>query len=372
MYTVLIVDDETPSRNILNLIAHWEEAGFQVIGEAENGKQALDFYKKRRPDVIITDIQMPIMDGIELIEKITEVCPEQLFIILSCHESFAYAQKAISLGVSDYLVKDMLTEEQIHKSLKHAIERKQKKQEDISQIKILSQEYEDDFKDLGDTFPDIIRVVNRRLDSLNSALMMKDTHTVRKEIQLLYQQRLEGIARYKYLNYLNSRLFAWILDECIKNNIDKSLVFSGEEIPYDLLQTVENPTDAGSRFCRWIEKVIGLEADKHNYRSRIREIIEYIQNNYSKDISLQSIADEFHVHKVYLARTFKEDTGTTITDYVNHLRIEKAKLLLSISDYQVNDIAYMTGFNNMQNFYSIFKKYSDKSPLEYRRENESW
>lgn len=373
MYTVLIVEDEMPSRNILNLIADWDEIGFKVIGEADNGQEALKFYEKNKPDVIITDIQMPVMDGIELIENIVKKCPEQIFVILSCHESFAYAQKAIKLGVSDYLIKDMLTKEQIHKSLRQAVERKKKNDEEVSnRLKILSKEYENDFKDLGNSFPIITKIVNRRLDVLTSALMIKEIHTIKKELKMLYEQKMEGIAQYKYLNYLNARLFEWILDECIKHEIDKRQIFSGEEIPSDILQTAKNPAEVCENFCIWIERVINLASDRQNCSSRIRSIIEYIQNNYYMDISLQSIAAEFHIHKVYLARTFKEDTGTTITDYVNKLRIEKAKLLLIISDYKVNDIAYIVGFNNMQNFYNLFKKYVNKSPSEYRKECEQW
>lgn len=371
MYTVLIVEDEMPSRNILNLLAEWEKIGFQVIGEAENGQRAMEYYKKYKPDVIITDIQMPVMDGIELIEKIKEDYPDQVFIILSCHESFTYAQKAIKLGVSDYLIKDMLTKEQIHKSLKKAVERNKHDAEDYTnKIKILSKEYEDDFKDLEDTFPTIIKVVNRRLDILTSALMMKEINKVKKELQYLYDQRMEGIAQYKYLNYMNARLFEWILDECIKYDIDKRQVFMEDKIPSDILQRAANPAEVCSNFCTWIERVINLQYDRQKCSSRIRSIIEYIQNNYYMDISLQSIAVEFHIHKVYLARTFKENTGTTITDYVNNLRIEKAKLLLNISDYKVNDIAYIVGFNNTQNFYNLFKKYVNKSPSEYKKECE--
>ena len=108
MRTVLIVDDERPARELLKMTLDWEALGFSTPLEANNGKKALEQYNMHKPDYIITDIQMPVMDGLELIEKIKEINPNQRIIILSCHESFSYAKKALKLGVMDYLIKDAL------------------------------------------------------------------------------------------------------------------------------------------------------------------------------------------------------------------------------------------------------------------------
>ncbi|MCI8994702.1 MAG: response regulator [Lachnospiraceae bacterium] len=117
MYKVMIVDDEYPARNMLDLLINWEENGFEMAAKAENGKQALEIYEKLRPELLITDIQMPVMDGISLIREIRKENPKQCVLVLSCHESFDYAQQAIRLGVRDYLIKDMLTTEQLQKCL---------------------------------------------------------------------------------------------------------------------------------------------------------------------------------------------------------------------------------------------------------------
>ena len=77
--------------------------------EANNGKSALEQFNLHKPDYIITDIQMPVMDGLELIENIKVINPYQRIIVLSCHESFSYAKKALKLGVMDYLIKDALS-----------------------------------------------------------------------------------------------------------------------------------------------------------------------------------------------------------------------------------------------------------------------
>ncbi|MCT4619837.1 MAG: response regulator [Marinisporobacter sp.] len=117
MYSILIVDDERPALEILSYYIDTFANEYKIIGKATNGKDAYDAYKKLHPDIIITDIQMPVMDGISLIEKIRVHDPKQKFVILTCHENFYYAQKSIKMDVSDYLIKDLLTEESILKTL---------------------------------------------------------------------------------------------------------------------------------------------------------------------------------------------------------------------------------------------------------------
>ena len=93
MYDCLLVDDEAPARKMLELMIDWKEIGFNKPDAASNGQKAYEMCKIKKYDVVFTDIQMPIMDGIEFISKVKEIYPRQKFIIVSCHESFAYAKK---------------------------------------------------------------------------------------------------------------------------------------------------------------------------------------------------------------------------------------------------------------------------------------
>ncbi len=114
MYKVLIVDDELPARETLKKIIDWNQTQFEICGVARNGKEGIDMFETFRPDLIITDIQMPVMDGIRLIQMVKEVCVNQKFIILSCHEKFQYARAALKLGVEDYLLKDLLNPDDLY------------------------------------------------------------------------------------------------------------------------------------------------------------------------------------------------------------------------------------------------------------------
>lgn len=113
MYRLMIVEDETLIRAGLMKYFNWEELGFSEITEAENGLDALIMAKETKPDFILTDIRMPKMDGLQLIEELRSHLPDCIFVILSGYEDFSYARKAITLGVTSYLIKPLQYEESL-------------------------------------------------------------------------------------------------------------------------------------------------------------------------------------------------------------------------------------------------------------------
>lgn len=110
-YTVLVVDDEFNQRRALVEKVRWNEAGFEVIGEAENGVEALDLVEQLEPDLIMTDIRMPMITGLELAAKVREIRPFTQIVILSGYDSFEYAQTAINYNIIRYLLKPISSEE---------------------------------------------------------------------------------------------------------------------------------------------------------------------------------------------------------------------------------------------------------------------
>lgn len=105
MYNVLLVDDERIILEGIASVVDWEALGTRLVGKVLDGKQAWDLIQEQQPHIVITDIKMPEMDGLELIEKTREKYPEIVFIILSGHEHFSLAQSAMKLGVRHYLLK---------------------------------------------------------------------------------------------------------------------------------------------------------------------------------------------------------------------------------------------------------------------------
>ena len=118
-YRVIIADDEQMLIELIKELGKFEELGIEIIDECYDGESALDSILKNKPDFVISDIQMPVLDGLEMIEKVREQEPNILFILLSGYRYFEYAQSAIRLNVADYLIKPV-DETQLNAVLKKA------------------------------------------------------------------------------------------------------------------------------------------------------------------------------------------------------------------------------------------------------------
>ena len=116
-YRALIVDDEIAARELLRKMICWEEVNFDPPVLAFNGAEALHLLGTQDFDIVFTDVEMPIMDGISFIEKARSFKPNQRFVIISCNEKFEYAQRALRLGVADYMIKDLMTKNELRSLL---------------------------------------------------------------------------------------------------------------------------------------------------------------------------------------------------------------------------------------------------------------
>lgn len=117
MQTVLIADDDYLVRMFLKQMIDWESFGFQVAGDAKNGAEALKLAKQLHPDLIITDVCMPVMDGIDLVRALKEQYLGKHILVLSNHDDFEYVRAAMKLGIDDYLLKNDLSPENLTKFL---------------------------------------------------------------------------------------------------------------------------------------------------------------------------------------------------------------------------------------------------------------
>ena len=113
MYSVFLVDDEPIVLEGIRTKIDWDNSGFSFAGEATDGEIALSMIHELKPDILITDIKMPFMDGLQLAAAVKKIQPWIKIIILSGHDEFDYAKKAISIGIEDYLLKPFTSEEVI-------------------------------------------------------------------------------------------------------------------------------------------------------------------------------------------------------------------------------------------------------------------
>ena len=137
MYKVFVVDDEIVIREGLRNNFRWEENGFSLVGEASDGEIALPMIRDERPDILITDIRMPFMDGIALCREVHKVMPWIQIVILSGYDSFEYAKQAISLGVQEYLLKPISSRDlgEVLLRIKDRIERENAERRNLEKLR---------------------------------------------------------------------------------------------------------------------------------------------------------------------------------------------------------------------------------------------
>lgn len=111
MFKMLIVDDNNRDRRILQTILPWEEYQISIIGAVADGIEALEVAQNEIPDILLTDISMPHLNGIELAKKIGELSSTTQIIFISCYSDFEYAKQAVNLNVSGYINKPLNKEE---------------------------------------------------------------------------------------------------------------------------------------------------------------------------------------------------------------------------------------------------------------------
>ncbi|WHY00111.1 response regulator [Neobacillus sp. DY30] len=133
---VLIVDDEIQIRKGLRLKVDWEEEGFQIVEEASNGRKALDILQTEDIDVVITDMRMPIMDGVELAKRCHQEFPHVKVIVLSGYSDFEYVRNSLQQGVKDYLLKPVAPDELVEalRKIRKEVAEEKRKQAEIAQM----------------------------------------------------------------------------------------------------------------------------------------------------------------------------------------------------------------------------------------------
>lgn len=525
MYKVIIVDDEPLILEGLRHIITYQEFGMEIIGEAAYGDEALTLIGEKKPDILITDIKMPFMDGIELIKTIREKGLNIKCIVLSGYDDFQYVKEAIKLGIENYLLKPISRDELIS-TLKNAIckiesdlDRNIEFREVAGIIKnnILYRWVTNDIKGseliTRSALLDIsleckkfvvicFRIVinangpkNHFIDNitlLRYAAQNIIDETVDKSVRIVTFPDMEGdiVGILTDTTMVQEKFFRnEILPKCISNlksylNIDTFISVGGDEneyvnvyrsyyqakdlqnyrlikpndkivlynevskaeidklfevqIDYSLFSNyiISNNKDAAlsiiDDFKHFLENANGitpvnvqnivieilfntiniiksikgdtivlkvfndlyvkvlqiktideliellyfvvnysvdclqLEDDKND--TLIKKMLAYIQSNYSKDLNLKTIASELSNNPAYLGQVFKQKTGESFTNYLNKVRVEKAKELLSKTNLKINEISEKIGYYNITYFCTIFKKITGSSPSTFKEE----
>ena len=529
MYKLLIADDEPWLRKRLMLTIDWKNLGISEIFEAEDGAEALMLAAEHEPDIIITDIEMPELSGIDLMKTLNESAMFPPTIVISGYNEFEYARSAVKLGAVDYLLKPV-SEEDLERAIAKCISILEQNEytKEINELLSSSSDllrekiYIDllqgklDFnkvsasrlKDLGIAFParsavciiahlhpmnhipednveetlvgvSIDKIVKDQLRSRFTDVMsfwidevnvyiafsnlspeefstqsgevlniakkqIKELHTIRIAYGIgSIAYNLAGLcpsyrkARYNINLCRSKHSEASVMDEdtrvnnfqvvydeynlkslilCLKNgNSDKALKLLSELVFEFLGQSGGTPTSLQIKllyinilnslfkgclpFTPVSEEIIKVCVDYvdqsasfltvekmhaqlqnllsvlieqyknfNGYKRHwlIDKIIDYINENYASSLSMHDVAAKFYLNPSYFCKLFKEETGTTFTNYLMNVRVENAKRFLTESSMKLYDVASAVGYTNVQYFSTVFKEIEGMTPSQFR------
>jgi two-component system response regulator YesN len=524
----MIVDDEEHARLGIKTLINWEAYDICIIAEARDGAEALELLAHQHVDILMTDIRMPEVSGLELIKTVNKQYSHIKTIIMSGYNDFDYAKKALKLGVSDYLLKPSRTQEILDIVLKlvHEIKEEIKQHAHIKQLKngfreslpllkeralcrLVTREdipYEKLLSKVklgGLSFPhpyfglvmihiDNYLVHQEKYGTSRSELLISGIKNISEETlseawfcavfedqdvitlilnsdkkedvsQLLpfIEKLKKNVQQYlnlsisvgisgidkplnqlrnayvrasqaldqtfflepgKVINYekyiannstkstypvdiekhiihsilagdeykieKNIRLFQLFLDKerhlkdqilkftfnlyfslyhlCIERNLDINEIFR-QDFKYI------NQKLAKSNIENIYEELLGTALlivkqlnEKKNTNKLIESALDYIRQNYDKDISRETVANEVYITPGYLSLLFKQKLNMSFLDFLHKIRIEKACQLLGDPGKRVADIALQVGYNDEKYFFQVFKKYMRMTPKQFR------
>jgi two-component system response regulator YesN len=383
MFKVLLVDDEPFVTKALRVLIDWEDLGYSICGEASHGEEAVELIKKIGPDVVITDIRMPKMDGLELIKYCSDVLktnPE--FIILSGYSDFRCAQQAIKYRVKEYLLKPVDEDELIGRLKAISKEFAKKKESfDESYKKAKLNVTYNFYKRSGCLIPEgnISKLsFNYNFEKILSikhiieAVDKGDKNNIEAIIKEVFNQFYKSLSTVEvikiYLNNLIVELMNLINEvggdvDCFMQEFSS---FAGSIEELNFKETEKNTL----KLC--IESVGYIKSLKDNSsRGVINDVEKYIKKHYMEDINLKLISEKFYMNPVYLGQQFKKYFGKHFNDYINEIRIEEAKKLLSRTNKKIYEISEAVGYKNRDYFVGRFQKSTNMTPTEYKKSLQS-
>lgn len=531
---VLIIDDEPPVRESIKLLIPWDKYFVLQVREACNGEEALEMIERDKPQIVFTDIRMPVMDGIEVLKRLRERGERLKVIIISGYNDFEYVRSALKYGSFDYILKP-IDEEELLSVFEKALESWHSEEQSRAasqQISMRANEFKpiladnmfsrllqdpDQYRAVARTLQDEYNIgqqsgncrvavislavldggIRRKFESALDLLVFSITnicnellqphhagiafHHVneRQEIVVLLFQRagdlqeavqriqraLQSVFRSRFyigvgrsfpfpqglpksygeartvlkqrnllephvwehyyedrkpgglccpLTAYEDRLFLamkrndrdaihGLLSEwgcevselsCIRIsdlelwwqefvllvsrwNTDASALPAGDEsaaVSSETGLTFELPLNESGELSieLLVRRMSGLlsdfasAADLPSTGRTIHEIEQYLRAFYYEDINLQMLSERFYLSPSHISRTFKQQFGANLSDYVSRLRIEKAKVLLADPAIKISSIASSIGYQDEKYFSKAFKRFVGMSPKQFR------
>ena len=333
MLTVFIVDDEKLIRDGMKKLLKWEENGFQICGEAANGRDALEEILTVQPDIVLADLRMPVMDGLSLAAALRIQKSNVEIIIITGYDEFEYAKEAVRNGVFDYLLKPVSKNELLATlcRIKEKIFSRSVSYP-FAEEELIMQSIRDNNGDMGIQALDVMFHRFKTI-AANQSEVYKICCKILAEIDVTYKA-VRGPKALILKPQLAANATIDEMEHMMREYLRKMFQFNNLDSS-DLL---------------------------------VEKLKKYIEKHYQENVSLKVLEDEFFFNASYISRIFKSKTGENYSDYLLRLRICRAKELLATTNYSVRQISEMVGFRSSKYFSKTFKIMEGMQPIAYRNE----
>lgn len=431
MLKTLIVDDEKLVRSEIKKLVNWLQFGIEIVGEAENGRAAMQFLSSNEVDFMISDLTMPGLSGIEFLSEVRKLYPKLKIVVMTMHQDFNLVQQAMRLGAIDYIAKTQIEDGKFDNILKDILKRMAQVQGDecceahnITVIKKIKTECseEDSIKftpcsswfkfddetymsDKENEIPPLgflamrfsgcfgvpfRQISNRVNECFNKQLFYQYTPNITQysfnliaDSPVIMRRRDEAAVIFKGMD--------WLLDDKVYINAVNeipSLELSKDELTVFLYQPYLTcapylklePSEFFSQiqgfiwwymWKKWLddlrEKTSLCLWPEDSPTFAIHKAISFVERNYATDISLPQILELVGMGKSSFSACFKEKTGKTFVNYIKYIRIQKAKKLLLETDQSIAKVGELVGYLDERYFRRVFFECEKMTPSQYRK-----
>lgn len=423
MYTLFLVDDEWAVREGLLRTVPWERVGCRVVGTAADGVTALAMLEELQPDLLLTDIRMPGMDGIELARRAVEKFESMKVILLTGFDEFDYARAAIDIGVVGYVLKPTNVDDLLEVVGKAVAQIAAEREQTASVARLQGRLEQSIPLAVEKALVDMMFSPGRGNPSLLAELLGEDPDHVFASFQVIRIQwepegqgkadgngrsadtpspveagmrAIEGLRQIMVPGSGDGKRWwiplrhgeaavvtcvpltsndtaaieeqlATIVAEGIPIAAGVSQIHSGVASLPTATSEAETALDhkdvvGQGRLISFSElgQLGGLENEA------LAAITAYLADNFHEDISLRDLAAQHHVSESHLSRIFKRFTGLNFSDYIVRLRIRKAQRLLEVPGARVHEVAHAVGYRDPRYFSQVFRRHTGLTPREYR------
>ncbi|MNH99505.1 putative response regulatory protein [compost metagenome] len=360
MYKMMLVDDDYITREGLRDLIDWGSLGIEISGEAEDGAEALLVARDLRPDIVITDVVMPVMGGIQLVQTLKNEQPEVMVIMISAHQDIQYVKASIKLDAIDYILKPFNREEL--KQVVAKVVAKLEKEKAEKQLKDdVSRYYSDSISSSG------LPVIVESVEKIAGLCSTGQTEALIAEVQQFFITIKQfNMGSMLFLTTICSELLIKAVRRAAVN-IEPAVAQKVKESLHQF-RAMQSPQQIEAFV---LDKLIDLEKASNDLRSSksrriIRDVEGIIHKTYNQNLTIQQLAAEVFMSLGHLQTLFKKETGLTINDYITNVRLEKAQVLLKDPSIKIYEVAHQVGYQDTYYFTKIFKKMVGVNPIEYR------